>query len=740
MASTADPTVADYSRLGWAMFPCHSIVNGACSCGNDDCDSPGKHPRTYNGVKAATNDLHQLREWARQFPNCNWGLATGQPSNVIVIDIDQRKDGFHSFDEYENLRRGSGDFGQTLIAQTGSGGRHIFLQAPDIKVRNRVNWLPGVDVRADGGYVILPPGSHISGGVYSWTNWGYQIMSAPDDFVRSANEGGGFGGDSSVIKELSVDDFIEGIAEGSRDDTIFRMACKLRRQLSDNRAAVTVLCLQAAANSQPPFPEKEALKKIDQAFKQDHSDLEAMIFQGTDTEEPLSHLTDMGNRDRFISSYGDDYRFVVGVGWHKWGDDGWHKVDELTPHRDAQVVPEMIRAEANTIGDSTVKQKFTKWARDTESSGRIAAILTMAKGHESIKKTVDDFDSNPYMLACANGMVDLSTGHIRPFTRDDLFTRNTRVVYERDYKHSKWEAFMDSVTDGDDELKEYLQMAAGYTLTGSIAEECFFIVSGLRQTGKSTFMSAIETSLGTYASVSSAEVFMKRYGKEAPREELVKFAGSRLVTTEELPEGERFDDALLKRITGGSRLSARYLYQESFEYIPQFKLWVATNFDPITSDSAMFRRIKRIPFNVTIPEARRDRTLKDMLRDRSAGGKAVLAWAVEGAIKYIEAGKLETPTQVVLATSSYEQEQDSFSHFMNEVFDHRPGQRVAETAAYQLHAEWAKRNAERQMKRPQFVQKMRERGFIMRVDDDTQTRFIENLAVRLTGVMPFQQR
>jgi putative DNA primase/helicase len=102
------------------------------------------------------------------------------------------------------------------------------------------------------------------------------------------------------------------------------------------------------------------------------------------------------------------------------------------------------------------------------------------------------------------------------------------------------------------ELAEYLQMAAGYSLTGLIREESFFIVSGIPQSGKSTFTSSIESALGGYADVASADVFMKRYGKEAPREELIKMAGARMISVEEIPEGERFDDALLKRITGGS--------------------------------------------------------------------------------------------------------------------------------------------------------------------------------------------
>jgi hypothetical protein len=266
-------TPSDYVSLGWKLFPCHHISDGVCSCGDMNCDSPGKHPRTANGVKAATGNLDQLRSWWQQFPGCNWGLATGQPSGVVVIDIDQRKGGFDSFDEYEQNRRAPGDFGSTLVAATGGGGRHILLKPPPgVQVKNRVNWRPGVDIRGDGGYVILAPGNHISGGFYEWVNWGTSVMDAPEDWLRDAGTGGGSNSGDSSIKDLTVDSFLGGIEEGARDDTLFKMACRLRRQLNDNRAAVTILVLAAAANSSPPFPEKDALKKIEQAFLQDHSD------------------------------------------------------------------------------------------------------------------------------------------------------------------------------------------------------------------------------------------------------------------------------------------------------------------------------------------------------------------------------------------------------------------------------------------------------------------------------------
>ena len=741
------PNPGDYVSLGWKIFPVHYIVNGGCSCGKndpnskDECKAKGKHPLIPNGVNGATNDIDTVRAWWAQYPGCNWGVACGPTSGIVVIDLDPSKGGYESWDEYEQSRREPGDFGDTLLAKSGGGGKHIYLRFPEgATIGNRVNWLPGVDIRSTGGYVVLPQSNHWSGGIYEWINWGHAIAPAPDDWVKRVSSGGQGGLSASDLGQ--TDDLIEGLEEGSRDDTLFRLACRFRRQLGDNKAAVTVLILHAARNATPPFPDNEALVKVEQAFKQVHEEVDAIFTSGTDGDEaahdddPVARLTDMGNRDRFVRAFGTDFRYVTGIGWHQWADDGWKKVDDLIPHRLAQQVPDMIRQDATRVADITTRARFMRWANDSESAGRISSIMTLARGHDVLMKTPDDFDNQPHLLACRNGMIDLRTGKIRGFSRDDLFTRNTRVLYEPDYRWDPWHKFLDEVTSGDEDLQSYLQMAAGYTLTGSVAEECFFIVSGPTGTGKSTYTDGLMTMLGGYADTTSAETFMKRFGKDAPREELVKFAGARMISTEELPEGERFDDALLKRITGGSRLSARMLYQEAFTYMPQFKLWMATNHDPVTSDSAMYRRIKRVPFMNQIPEEKRDRTLKETIKNPEVGGRAVLAWAVEGAIKYFENGKLETPMAVTWATNAYQAEQDSFTHFVNETFHVEEGKELPIRQVFALYTEWCDRSKERPMRRPQFIQKLQERKITVSLKDN-QDRFTVGLGIRHDVVAPF---
>jgi len=258
--------VESWIARGWAIFPCHSIIDGRCSCRNGDCSSPGKHPRTWNGVKAASKDSEQVQLWASQYPGCNWGLATGEPSGVWVLDIDAKNDGAGNLASW--LSENRVDIPETRVIQTGGEGLHYYFNAEGAlnPVRNRVNALPGVDVRATGGYVLLEGSTHISGGTYSVAREPDFIASAPDRLLQIINAGS-----SGTSTWSAPSDLLAGVGEGERDDHLFRLACYLRRVLKDDREAVTALVLIAAQNCTPPFPEADALTKVESAFMQDHT-------------------------------------------------------------------------------------------------------------------------------------------------------------------------------------------------------------------------------------------------------------------------------------------------------------------------------------------------------------------------------------------------------------------------------------------------------------------------------------
>jgi hypothetical protein len=159
-------TPADYVARGWKIFPCHSIQHGRCTCSKGiECKDPGKHPRTNHGFKDATSDPLDVQAWVDRWPDANWAVATGHVNGFIVIDIDPRHDGFTSINRYEE-NRPDGPLPLTLQSVTGGGGKHLFyLYPPDATIRgdNTGKWMKGVDIKSDGGYVILPEAEHIPG-------------------------------------------------------------------------------------------------------------------------------------------------------------------------------------------------------------------------------------------------------------------------------------------------------------------------------------------------------------------------------------------------------------------------------------------------------------------------------------------------------------------------------------------------------------------------------------------------
>lgn len=258
---------------GWAIFPCHSVSGGTCTCGSTSCTAKGKHPMTRHGVKDASRDPSQWQQWST-WGEANWAVACGRASSIFVIDLDPAKGGFDSWDEFEMNRRGD-SLPDTLKSRTGGGGFHLYFQYPQhCEIRNRVGWMPGVDLRSDGGYVILPPGKHISGGRYEWMNWGTAIASAPADLLAAlthAKRRTGSGHDGSTGNEMpTLAWFLEhGFGRpGERDINAHRLACRLWRRYWDHPDLVEALMGEVwfvTDQSDHPFPWAVAAAKIGRA-------------------------------------------------------------------------------------------------------------------------------------------------------------------------------------------------------------------------------------------------------------------------------------------------------------------------------------------------------------------------------------------------------------------------------------------------------------------------------------------
>lgn len=288
--ATTDPDVLAHLAgvLGWSLLPCFGVSGGNCECGDVECAAPGKHPMVSGGVKSASDDVDGVRRWAENHPTCNWAVACGQVSGIVVIDIDPRHGGGESFDQWE-LDRRRPSMPETTRVRTGGGGIHIVYSIPDgRKARNRVNWLPGVDVRGDGGYVILPGSNHVSGAPYEWDNPGVGVAVAPDDLLTSINlvvrGRGGRGGGNAGDAVKSIDWYLtHGLGQsGERDINTYKFACSLWRRYWNDPALVESIVGDAwrlTPQEPRPFTWREAKAKIDgaRAFVGDQMKIEREV-------------------------------------------------------------------------------------------------------------------------------------------------------------------------------------------------------------------------------------------------------------------------------------------------------------------------------------------------------------------------------------------------------------------------------------------------------------------------------
>jgi putative DNA primase/helicase len=380
-------------------------------------------------------------------------------------------------------------------------------------------------------------------------------------------------------------------------------------------------------------------------------------------------LSDSGNANRFVDLYGWVFKYNWDSGkWLFWDATRWiTEGAEAYLYQRALKRARSIREEANLPIDKNDKEKVLKWALHSEQAIAIREMLSLARSSPLVTTNTADYDRNPWLLNCLSGTIDLKTGEIREHKQEDLITRLCPTLYTGETDFDLWQDFLKTACDDDNELIEFLQRAVGYSLTGDTREEKLFFVHGGTATGKSTFLEAIKSTLGDYSHTADFESFLKRSSVGGPRSDIAQMCGARMVVSIEVEEGKNLAEGLVKTLTGGDRFRARHLYKEGFEFEPQFKLWLAANHAPHVNDldAAMWRRILRIPFEHVIPEKERDPKIKAMLKNPKIAGPTILAWAVEGCLKWQQDG-LKVPAKIKAATEKYKLDMDPLKEFFEE--------------------------------------------------------------------------
>jgi len=422
--------------------------------------------------------------------------------------------------------------------------------------------------------------------------------------------------------------------------------------------------------------------------------------------EPERALTDMGNAARFARAAEGAVRYSPSSGWLTWDSARWRRDETGEVERLARDVVRAIYREAADEADSGKRRDIARWAATSESEPRLRALLSLAKSELGIATTADVFDREPMLLNTASGIVDLRTGEILEHDPAKGMSKLAPAFYSRSATCARWLTFLDEIMAHDLGMVEFLQRAIGYSVTGDTGEQVVFLLWGTGANGKSVFLETLRRVLGDYAVNASADTFLTKPAGAIPND-VARLHGARLVTAIETGDGARLAESLVKQITGGDTLTARFLHREYFEFRPAFKVFLATNHKPrITgSDYAIWRRIRLIPFEVTIPPERRDPHLADKL---AAESKGILAWAVEGCLAWQQRG-LDPPERVLAATAGYQAEQDSLAGFISDRCAEGNGLRAYNL--YGAYRRWAEDGGFHPMNATTFSMRLQAKGY-----------------------------
>ena len=778
-------------RHGWAVFPLRPKM---------------KEPATEHGFKDASRDPGMVAELWQGRAACNIGLATGAASGVWVLDVDGKRPGAEREGEDEGLTGPEamaalearwGALPETRRVRTSNGGWHAYFRmpAPDSgrRLRNRGKLRvegrrSSLDVRATGGYVVLPPSVHPSGAVYEWDGSCREVAEAPDwllDLVAPRpmerrevgplpevqGEGERRYGSAALRKALER---LAGVSRETAHDAVYREAAALGELVaggcldagevearlveaavacgrSEREAMRTVRDGMAKGAENPRRPEPRewtprVVRRTEGAMPEappweepipgerwaDDDPGPVMVEVGEDGEgsvemaallsEPPEavgfaapaepdRMTDLGNARVLVRLSGRDFRWCTampGTGWMRWDGSRWRADATRGIDRAAQGVSrwwrergevELEAAKELAHGASTDEEKEAAkeamkeakrvlgWALECESARRLGSMVKLAEADEAVVTEQAAWDARPELVCTPEATYNLRTMRQYPPRRGDLLTRRTAVSAEAG-SCILWESFVYRIMGRDLEMMQFLQRCMGYSLLGNPDQVMFIAYGATGANGKSTLIDVMREILGDYLVTARVETFLDKPAGGIPND-LAALAGARVVTCSEPKEGAELDVALVKLVTGGDPVTARFLNREFFSFRPSFALWYIANHKPVVRDAgyAIWRRLMLIPFEVTIPEEERDPDLAVKLRREAP---TILRWVLDGLKAYREVG-LSPPERVRAANAAYREESDIIGLFLDECVvktSELEGASVTTGDVYAVFREW----------------------------------------------------
>lgn len=431
-----------------------------------------------------------------------------------------------------------------------------------------------------------------------------------------------------------------------------------------------------------------------------------------------------GHSQAMIGEYGDEIRYCPELGrWLHW--DGYRWAKQVGG---GGIVREFAKAIGRAYPDDN------GWAAHKKrclSNGGISAALALAESDFRVTVGIDALDARPWELNTPGGVIDLRTGHLHPSDPKALHTRSTTVAPDFTADQSPWLDFLTTTFQGDAQMIGFIQRLMGYACVGEVREAILPVFYGQGANGKTVLLETVQELLGDYATVAPQKFLVQGPGQHAT--EIAAIAGARLVIASETNEGERFDEAKVKILTGGDSIKARFMRQDEFTFTPSHLLVMMTNHRPEVGSggTSFWRRLREIPFNNVIPDGKRDPELKARLV--AEHGPAIMAWLAQGAALYKSIGLAE-PDKVKAATQTYEASTDTVGRFVEEMCLLGGGEAVKAqtTAVREAYETWCRQEGETPVSAKAFTMQLTGR-FAVGKSRDRRARHYTNLSLISSG-------
>ncbi len=434
------------------------------------------------------------------------------------------------------------------------------------------------------------------------------------------------------------------------------------------------------------------------------------------TERVIPPLTQFGLAERFVAKHQSTVFFVVDQNcWLYWNGKQFllarvivedFAKQTILAMREELVENQLIKNK-DIFGNSILDEDILEFMETYSGFGGKKSILLNARSMPKMTAFANEFDTHQDKLNVRNGIINLKTGNKIDHSSEFKMRQIANTDYVSGVKSKKWDKFLDEITCSDPELKEYLQRITGYSLTGSTKEQIFFILVGNGANGKSTFLNLFTNILGDYAKVTPTQTLMSK-GYQGINTDEARLNGARFVVASEVNKKQRLDEAKIKKMTGGDTITARFLRKDFVEFQAEFKILMAVNTLPeVSADDAIFRRIRVVPFDARF-EA--DELNKDLQAELLQEREAILAWAVEGAVKWYKEG-LPHCQKVKDATKIYKKTADILQRFLKQTVSFDPAYKIAIAELYDTYKAWAAENSEIDFTKRDFGDLMRIKNF-----------------------------